>query len=222
MHDKPDFSDYLFASEMMGLYSDINKLPGVSEATAELVVRQAAIDAMQMAVIGTLDEKLPIGYWACFESHDSYALAVVKLCKKTNNSRGDVEFRIPLMLKQWLARLEATIGKDDQGYSAGSISAERIEICPGCKQWQEAGKITHLKNCTAKTWDAIEQDHKAQASNKELELLKIKDAIATAKKKAKLGPPINAPSPKKSKSHPQGSYPLIVPGGAVETKRRKF
>jgi hypothetical protein len=221
---EPDFSNHCFGAEMRELYSELQSWFGVSGPTAELIVRQAALDAQQMAADSkSVEHGFPIRFWAKWENSNSYALATVKLCPhpRTAVSVGAVR-KLPLMLKQWVARIDAALCKNDEGHLARNLVEEKIEKCLGCMQWKVDGKITHLENCPDNAWEKITVNQKKQPSLKQQEHFKVSAAISTNKKKAKLGPSLNTPAPKKSKAHPQSSWPRIVPGGAVETKRRKF
>jgi hypothetical protein len=154
----------------------------------------------------------------------SYALAVVKVCaeseKKNEMSSRETHFDLPPRLAAWVAIVNDAVLNHGEPV-ARKKAAAKLELCPICKEWKLDGKITHLENCPATAWSKVAADQGNQPSSKQQEQLRVSAAAATAMKKAKLGPPLNAPAPKKSKSHPQSSWPPIIPGGAVETNRRK-
>jgi hypothetical protein len=78
---EPDFSNYSFSSEMRELYSDLQLCLGVSSPNAELVIRQAAMDAQQMAEESeSVEYGMPIRFGAEWEYSNNYALSLVRLC----------------------------------------------------------------------------------------------------------------------------------------------
>jgi hypothetical protein len=129
---------------------------------------------------------------------------------------------LPLPLQRWVDTLITALKLNDAGATARKKAGVSLGTCPGCKQWTLDGRINHLPNCHAETWNSIKENQRQLPSPRQREQLKVSEAIATNRKKTTLGPPITAPAPKKSKSHRQPTWPPIIPGGAVETNKRKF
>ena len=210
-----------FSKETEELYHQFQKLFGISEPAAMLIALRAASDA------GHLKKQ----YWgqvtirdlAVKEPTSTYAMAVVKACVKVEDSsekgvEPELQFPLPSLLGKWVATIDAAFGLDDGGTKARKKAAAIVVKCPGCNEWKFEGQIVHREKCPTTTWEALEKN---QPSQKQQEQLKVKAAIASAKLSAKLGPPISALPPKKSKPHHHSNWPPIIPGGGMETNRRK-
>jgi hypothetical protein len=48
---------------------------------------------------------------------------------------------MPLMLKQWLERIDAAIHRNERNDVLKRVAGEKIEKCPGCQQWKVEGKV---------------------------------------------------------------------------------
>ena len=219
------FGNGRFSKETEDLYNQFQKVLGMSEPVALLIAKQSASDA------GSLSKQYfgrpTIRYLAIHEPTTSYAMAVVKVYANLEKSfengiAPETQFALPGLLKQWVAKIDAAVGLGDGASMARRKAAARIVKCPGCKQWEFDGQIVHLENCPTKAWEKVRENQKTQPSRTQQERIKVKAAIASAKLAAKIGPPISAPSPKKSKAHTHSNWPPIIPGGGVETNRRKF
>ena len=220
-----DFGKGRFSKESEDLYHQFQKLFCIAEPVALLIALRLGSDA------GRLDKQYfgrpTIRYLATKEPITTYAMALVKACVKVEESlekcvTARTPIPMPERLQQWVDTIVAAIALNDGGVTARKKAGASLHACPCCEEWTLEGHISHSPNCTAEAWKSVTEIQKQLPSSRQREQLKITAAIATAKKKAKLGPPLNPPGSKKSKAHPQSSWPPIVPGGAVESNRRKF
>lgn len=128
----------------------------------------------------------------------------------------------PTALPLQRIRLSVSLAKGKRLVArVGKKARARIKSCPGCRAWMWDGKIVHTPKCPRREWEMIEQTQKAQPTQKQKEEIQIRAGISASKRLARLGPSTNAPPPKKAKAHKDSNWPPIVPGGGVETNRRK-
>ena len=219
------FGQSHWSRETEELFFQFQKIYGISEPVAQLIARHVPSHAGQLAK--NYFGRPAIRYLVTKEPITTYALALVKACVNEEKSleAGGVaktSISLPERLQQWVETIVAALALNDEGAVARKKAGVSLHACPGCKEWKLDGRISHAPNCPSEIWKTVTENQRQLPSQRQREELKINAAIVTAKKKAKLGPPLNAPAPKKSKPHPQSSWPPIVPGGAVESNRRKF
>jgi hypothetical protein len=219
------FGQGRYSKETEELYHQFQKIYGIPEPVAQLIACLVPTQAGQLTT--NYFGRPTIRYLATREPITTYALALVKSCVNAEKSleKGSITklpIPLPLRLQQWVETIVAALALNDEGAVARKKAGVSLHACPDCKEWKLDGRISHAPNCPSETWRTVTENQRQLPPQRQREELNVNAAIVTAKKKAKLGPPLNAPAPKKSKPHPQSSWPPIVPGGAVESNRRKF
>jgi len=220
-----DFGKGRFSKESEDLYHQFQNLFGIAEPVALLIALRLGSDVGRLAT--QYFGRPTIRYLATKEPVTTYALALVKACVNAERSLEastvtKTPIPLPERLQQWVATIVAALALVDGGVTARKKAGASLHACPSCKEWNFEGHIRHLPNCHAEAWQSIAETQRRLPSPRQQEQLNVSAAIATAKRKAKLGPPRNPPGSKKSKAHPHSTWPPIVPGGAVESNRRKF
>jgi hypothetical protein len=91
--------------------------------------------------------------------------------------------------------------------------------CRICRGGRMGNKLQHKPNCSALAWERIHAEEPERRSREQAE--KRRAALEEYRRKKRIGPPIPHTAPKQAKAHPQGAWPPIIGGGAVETNRRR-
>src|SRR6185437_14757139 len=189
-----------FSRETEELFAQFQKLYGIPEPVALLVARHIPTQAGVLAK--NYFGRPAIRYLVTKEPITTYALALVKACVNAEESLekcivAKTPIPLPARLQQWVKTIVVALALNDGGAMARRKAGANLHACPGCKQWKLEGHISHLPNCTAEAWKSVTENQRRLPSPSQREQLKISAAIATNKKKARLGPSFHAPAPKK-------------------------